>query len=72
LLAVSRFDPDSGREVLLAFNTSATPVSANIAIDMKSAAFTSLLGDCPAHAAAPGSLSLTLPAFGTAICQANE
>lgn len=72
LLAVSRFDPDTGGEVLLAFNTSAAPVSANIAIDMKSAAFTSLLGDCPGRAAAPGSLSLTLPAFGTAICQASE
>ncbi len=72
LLAVSRFDPDSGREVVLAFNTSAKPLSANIAIDMKSAGFTALYGDCPAQPAAPGSLFLTLPAFGTIICQANE
>ncbi|MBA3939978.1 MAG: alpha-amylase [Sphingopyxis sp.] len=72
LLAVSRFDPDSGRELVLAFNTSAVPLSANIATDMKSAGFTALLGDCPAAPAAPGSLHLSLPAFGTAICQASE
>ena len=71
LLAVSRFDPDTGREVLLAFNTSAAPLSANIAIDMKSAGFTALHGDCPASPAAPGSLHLSLPAFGTIICQAS-
>lgn len=71
LLAVSRFDPDTGREVLLAFNTSAAPLSANIAIDMKSAGFTALHGDCPASPAAPGSLLLSLPAFGTIICQAS-
>ena len=72
LLAVSRFDPDTGREVLLAFNTSAAPLSANIAIDMKSAGFTALYGDCPARPAAPGSLHISLPAFGTIICQASE
>ncbi|WP_260580661.1 alpha-amylase family glycosyl hydrolase [Sphingopyxis sp. PET50] len=72
LLAVSRFDPDSGREVVLAYNMSATPLSAAIAIDMKSARFTALYGDCPATLAAPGSLHLSLPAFGTAICQASE
>ncbi|WP_447749882.1 alpha-amylase family glycosyl hydrolase [Sphingopyxis fribergensis] len=72
LLAVSRFDPDTGREVLLAYNTSAVPLSANIAIDMKSTGFTALHGSCPAQPAAPGSLHLSLPAFGTIICQASE
>ncbi|MDR6833791.1 MULTISPECIES: alpha-amylase family glycosyl hydrolase [unclassified Sphingopyxis] len=72
LLAVSRFDPATGREVVLAFNTSATQLSATIAIDMKSTVFTALKGDCPAAAAAPGSLPLTLPPFGTIICQASE
>ena len=72
LLAVSRFDPDTGREVLLAFNTSAEQLSANIAIDMKSTGFIALQGDCPATPAAPGSLRLSLPAFGTIICQASE
>ncbi len=72
LLAVSRFDPDTGREVVLAFNTSAVPLSTRIAIDMKSRGFTTLYGDCPAQIAAPGSLTMTIPAFGTAICQASE
>ena len=72
LLAISRFDPDTGREVVLAFNTSAAPLSANIAIDTKSAGFTALHGDCPAKPAAPGSLHLSLPAFGTIICRASE
>ena len=72
LLAVSRFDPDTGRELVLAFNTSAAPLSAHIAIDMKSTGFTALYGDCPVQPAAPGSLHLSLPAFGTAICQASE
>ena len=72
LLAVSRFDLATGREVVLAFNTSAAPLSANISIDMQSAGFTALLGDCPAAPAAPGSLPLSLPAFGTLICQASE
>ncbi len=72
LLAVSRFDPDTGREVVLAYNSSAAPLSAQIAIDMKSTGFTALLGNCPAAPAAPGSLRLNLPAFGTVICQASE
>ena len=72
LLAISRFDPASGREVVLAFNTSATQLSATIAIDMKSTVFTALHGDCPAAAAVPGSLSFSLPPFGTIICQASE
>ena len=72
LLAVSRFDPDTGREIVLAYNTSAVPLSATIAVDMKSAAFTALHGDCPARPAAPGSLRLSLPAFGTIICQASQ
>jgi len=72
LLAVSRFDPDTGREVVLAYNTSAAPLRATISVDMKSAAFTALHGDCPARPVAPGSLSISLPAFGTLICQASE
>lgn len=72
LLAISRFDPDTGREILLAYNMSAAPLSANIAIDMKSAGFTALYGICPAKPDAPGSIHLSLPAFGTIICRASE
>lgn len=72
LLAVSRFDPATGREMLLAFNTSAAPLSANIPVDMKTRSLDTVLGVCPATLTAPGSLSLTIPAFGTIICRASE
>ena len=72
LLAVSRFDPVSGAEVLLAYNTSTEPVSANIAVDPASLAFVALAGDCPAAATAPGSVSITLPPLGYAVCAARK
>jgi glycosidase len=71
LFAVSRIDPDTGREVLVAFNTSAAPLSGNIAVDPASGGFTSLAGTCPAAPSAPGSLALSLPAFGYAVCAAH-
>ena len=71
LFAVSRFDPDSGGEVLIAFNTSDTALTAQVAVDPASRNFAPLSGDCPAMAAAPGSLTLTLPAFGYAVCAAQ-
>ena len=71
LFAVSRFDPVNGREVLALFNTSAAPLAAHVEVDPASARFTSLVGPCPTHAAAPGSVSITLPAFGYALCAAS-
>jgi glycosidase len=71
LFAVSRFDPDTGREVLVAFNTSAAPLSGHVAVDPASGGFTSLAGTCPAAPSAPGSLALSLPAFGYAVCAAK-
>lgn len=72
LLAVSRFDPATGREVVLAFNTGTTPLSARVAVDPRSLSFTALAGQCAPRAEAPGSLSITLPAFGFAVCAATE
>ena len=71
LFAVSRFDPATGREILLAFNTSATPVTQAVQVDTGSTRFTTLAGRCAPRAAAPGSLSITLPAFGYAVCAAD-
>jgi len=68
LLALSRFDPATGREVLLAFNTATTPIHAAVAVDPASARFTALAGACPASATAPGSAMLDLPPLGFAIC----
>ena len=72
LFVVSRFDPRTGREVVLAFNTGKEAVSANVAIDPAGLGFTALAGDCPLTAAAPGTISISLPAFGFAVCAANE
>ncbi|WP_404334832.1 alpha-amylase family glycosyl hydrolase [Sphingomonas sp. MMS12-HWE2-04] len=71
LFAVSRFDPVTGAEMLIAFNTSPEPWSGKIEVEPGSTGFTALAGQCPSAAAAPGSLSLTLPAFGYAVCAAG-
>ncbi len=71
LLAVSRFDPTSGREVLLAFNTSAQAIDLPVEVDARSASFTALVGPCAPRATAPGSVRVTLPPFGYAVCAAR-
>lgn len=71
LFAVSRFDPKTSREVVVAFNTSAQPLTAPVQVETRSEAFTALAGRCSPRAVAPGSLSLTLPAFGYAVCAAR-
>ncbi len=71
LLAISRFDPETGREVLLAYNTSAQPLTALVEVDPQSLSFAPLAGQCSTQVAAPGSLSVTLPAFGYAVCAAK-
>ena len=72
LIAVSRFDPKTGREVLLAFNTSTASVSAQVAVDPASLAFETLAGTaCAATASAPGSVRVDLPPLGFAVCAAK-
>ena len=72
LFAVSRIDPQTGREVVLAFNMSAAALSGSIAVDPASGGFASLTGPCPAAPVAPGSIAITLPAFGYAVCAARD
>ena len=71
LFAASRFDPATGREVLLLFNTSDKPVSRNVTVEVASHRFRTLAGNCPVAAAAPGSVAMSLPAFGYAVCDAR-
>ena len=68
LLAVERHDPGSGQRVLALFNTSETPLSQSLEVSYRAARVTPLLGQCPAALAAPGSVKVTLPAFGFAAC----
>ena len=71
LFAVSRFDPATGREILLLFNTSTDPVEQNVAVEASSATFETLAGTCAASASAPGSVRISLPALGYAVCNAR-
>ena len=69
LLAFSRIL--GGREVLVALNTSTKAVSANVQVEVGSNAFAKVLGNCPARATAPGSVRISLPPLGYAICNAR-
>jgi hypothetical protein len=71
LLAVSRFDPSTGREVLIAFNTSFKSITGDVEVETGSERWTALHGACPAAAAAPGSLRVSIPGFGFLICAAQ-
>ena len=71
LFAVSRFDPVSGGEVLLVFNTSMSPLVQNVRVETRSVRFGTLAGACPAAAQAPGSVRVSLPPLGYAVCDAR-
>lgn len=71
LFAVSRFDPANGREILLLFNTSTSPIEQNVVVEVTSDRFTALAGNCSARASAPGSVRISLPPLGYAICDAR-
>ena len=66
LFAASRIGSD-GREILLAFNTSNTAISAQVEIEASTRSFTSLHGECPTPSA-PGSEKILLQPFGFAVC----
>jgi glycosidase len=71
LFAVSRFDPASGREMLLLFNTSTQSIEQNVRVETRSTRFTGLAGNCPTAATAPGSVRVTVPPLGYAVCDAR-
>jgi glycosidase len=71
LFAVSRLDPASGREILVAFNTSTSQLDALVPVDTRSSHFDALFGSCAADAAAPGSYRVRLAALDFVICAAT-
>ena len=71
LFAVSRFDPSTGAEYLIAFNSSPEPWQGNVQVEVASERFETLAGQCPATASAPGSVALSIPAFGYVVCAAQ-
>ncbi len=72
LFAVSRIDPDDGHEVVVAFNTAITPITAQIEVNSDTKHLVALTGTCPAATNAPGTVRLELPALGTVICEARK
>jgi neopullulanase len=72
LFAVSRIDPQTRREIVIAFNTSTLPLQMNVEIDPRTTALASLHGLCPAKPAAPGSYRVTLDALDYVVCAAQE
>ncbi len=68
LFAVSRIDKASGEEVLVVFNTSNAPLTANVEIGKAVTSLTALRGDCPTTPRLPGSIAISLPALGYMMC----
>jgi glycosidase len=71
LFAVSRIDPATGREILIAFNTSAAPLTMQVEIDSASLRFDVLHGKCAAAPTAPGSYPITLAPLDYVVCAAS-
>ena len=69
LLAFSRIL--HSHEVLVAVNTSNEPIERNVVVETGSQAFTTLAGACPSKATAPGSVRISLPPLGYAVCDAR-
>ena len=72
LFSVSRFDPATGAEIFIAFNTAGHPIDVNSRIGTAATHLEALTGPCPAAVTAPGSVRIALPAFGWMVCRAIE
>ena len=72
LFAFARRLPGRKGETLVVMNTAATPLSANVMIDPAARRWTSRYGSCPAMSAAPGTLAISLPPLGVAVCSSEE
>jgi glycosidase len=72
LFAVSRLDPQSGREVAIAFNTSGALLDTVMEVATDSKHFRALHGQCEAEPVAPGSYRVKLAPFSFVVCAAGE
>lgn len=71
LFAVSRFDEQGDGETLIVFNTSTTPVTAQVEVEPSSAAWSAVRGACASAASAPASLGVIVPALDYMICRSE-
>lgn len=71
VFAVARRLPEGNRapfiDTIVVFNTSSSPLKANVRIDPRIEVTKSLMGNC-AQPAAPGTLSVEIEPFGTLVC----
>jgi glycosidase len=68
LFAVSRLDPRSRREIVIAFNTSTAPLTAQVEVGTHPTHFTALHGNCAAEPSAPASYPVSLAPLDYVIC----
>ena len=69
LFAASRFDPATGQEYLIAFNSAPAAIVRQVQVGAGEAV-TTIAGDgCAAQVSAPGSLQVRLAPFGHAVCR---
>ncbi len=68
LTAISRIDPTTGAEVLLAFNSATQPLTRQVEVGTAATSADTLAGTGCGRVAAPGSLTVTLPPLGYAVC----
>ncbi|OYU15967.1 MAG: alpha-amylase [Alphaproteobacteria bacterium PA4] len=71
IFAMSRVIPGQAGETLVAINTTTRALTANVRVDPASLAWTRSAGACPATAAAPGTLTISLPPLGWAVCRSE-
>ncbi len=72
LFAVSRVDAATGREIVIAFNTSLQPLSTAMEVDTGSRRFSALYGHCESEVAAPGSYRVVLAPLDFVVCAAGD
>ncbi|MBB6250598.1 alpha-amylase family glycosyl hydrolase [Nitrospirillum iridis] len=72
LFAVSRIDPDTGREVLVAVNTSTHAVNAQVEVGGQWTTFTALHGPCGPAVTAPGSYAVQVAPLDYVVCASGE
>lgn len=68
LFAVSRLDPDGHGEIVIAFNTSTSALSAQVTVEAGSERFASLHGKCALHASARGSYHVAIAPLDYLVC----
>ena len=68
LFAISRMG-DDGSEILIVFNSSSAPISAQVEVEPASLRWHALRGDCAAESSAPASVAVSVPPLDYLVCK---